>query len=184
MELHQEFAKAAAKQSVQIEEVASMWAAWMMVAHNERMSIADACHHAEHEGSVWNSAQKKFWFVVTALDNVTYQEIKKLLIAIDDVNEIFSVGTHMVWMYAGSFIREDCIDKWLEKTDECSGCYYQSLIKCFHYMITDYPYSLNLYEAIAHADENWEFLHQCFYEQMPQFVKLFEEYKVEWLSKS
>lgn len=181
--LHHEFDKIVAKRRNSTEEIASHWAAWLTIAHSEHMPMRHVFSEKDAEDTDnWNSAQQKFWFVTTALEDVTYQEIKKLLVNVGDFELICSLCTHALWMYSSTFICEDHIDEWLENTTKCDGCYYEALIYTFHYMITDHPLSHSFYEGVAHSDEgDWEYLKWLLKVEMAQYVKIFEEYKVTYV---
>lgn len=152
--LEQDFAKAKSRMTNQIRFEGQRWAAWLLLAKEELGPARDVLWGKEPEQDRWNPVQKKLLFVLQNLDDVTWHELRDLIIAIGDVDDIWSVCfDHIAYMYGMCFVEEEVLDRVLEDIEKCEHCSNVPAAFAYQFVACGKPMTFREIWEIAHCSE-------------------------------
>lgn len=152
--LEQDFAKAKSRLTNEIRFEAQRWAAWLLLAKEELGSASDVLWEGELEEEHWNGAQKKLLFVLMNLEDVTWHELRDLIIAIGDVDEIWHVCFgYIAYMYGMLFVDEDALDRVLEDIGKCEDCSNAPAAFAYQFVACGKPMTFREIWEIAHCSK-------------------------------
>ena len=160
--LEQDFAKAKAEMSQNIRFEAERWAAWLCVCREELAPFPDALYAKEDEDTGWNPLQRNLFLVLYNLPDVTFLEIKNLLIKIGNVDDIWNACLHICYMYSFGFFQDkEVFEKVLEDVERCDKCFDWLAVYVYQYVALGTPLTMSQVFHMAHSEDEsliWGFV--------------------------
>ena len=160
--LEQDFAKAKATHTQNVRFEAERWAAWLCMAREELGDFPDILSVKEDECDHWNPRQKNLFHGLLHCRDITFSEIKELIVEIGNVDEIWNVCfEHICYMYAFCFVEEEAVDRILDQVKECDQC--NMWLSAFAYQVIALgrPLSMSDMWHMAHCGSDqviWSFI--------------------------
>lgn len=154
--LEQDFAKARSRVESNLRFEAERWATWLCMAREDVLDIPDALSEKEPYDDHWNAEQKKFFFVLCNLRDVTWTELKNLILDMGDVDVIWDACMHVAYMYGFTVIDEEHIDDIIEEVTKCPKCQEAMSVFAYQYVACGRPLTLRQVMQIGHyTDALW-----------------------------